>query len=1360
MKKTNKHMARIVAVFMSLMLLISSFALPATAALLDNSENDYGISYSDGIYTLNINAGALSALLKKDNINKETLMQILPEKLVNFLTERDAESAMALLKDLYAAADPTQLKNDIPWNVIINEISTDDLLDVIDIDAILDMIDIDVLMNAIADELGGDITSIFKEGKFEEYIATIDITSLFADKVRVEKLIAFLTAEELQAALKKDAIDKLLADDEFVDNVITTLVTPELIEKMLDDTNGDAIITSKELTSLIDTYPAIVDYVVKNFKTIFDSEDIKTIINSTDKETLLNSGALQTIITPDDVIKAIGDDFDASVLMKEEIFKNAIYKDKSVIDAIKVNASDIANNINISVDKLNDYIVDVPATASVTGSTPTVTATDIAELIAEGRLDISKMLADGVIPQNVLTDYITVDIIENLFYEQDGCAEKLVEVLGIDVLTLLDEDDVAYLIDHGYISENTIASLIDIDIINSLIDNEVITNAMIKSLVDSDKISRAIAKGYINATSIIDMVEVSELVSLVDVTALPMDKILAVFPVSEMMDLFLDQNLNGLISSIDINKMVKLNAFKNIITSIEPSELFDAINKDSLKNGLMAKLYSNFLYTTTIDLNGVNIYNGSFDIEAIEYAVLSGIPTPEKLANVANDNVIAEFVLSYTVLNPADPADVTKAASYANGFRIALTGNENDIATIAEYGAKLASIVSVDFDYSGSAIETSFVINAPEKLAELYVRSLNTDRLPASIRAKLFGIGNIVFDDATIDSAVDALFSKLTLEEVRTFLQSVEPNKYSEKILELLDMYSSQANAVLERLISVLDRVIDQATNNSNLKDKTLADVYLGNGRFALNTAFTYTVELPSSIPTEISSLFTNLRIDNNINVDITFNGLHSVKVVNAEGQTVYTAYRTEGDSLSFLFTQDEIAALGVTEWANANNVKIDTATLTMGAEDIIIRPYVEGASIFTANFYVDGKLYYTTTFDPAIPETLNGAFPNVPTKLAYTFTWNWDYPTTLEARDYNIFGTYTAKTYKATFMYDGERWSTLTYTVETINRIKMPDTPVIRYYTTTWDPSYLLLVDSIYNVISTPTAYVINYTDAEGNVLASDVKFTVVDYLNGNIEAPEVSAKEGYTWVWDYSPLKALYEASADSLSCTIAGAYVADSDLKTYTVTFYDFNGNVFTTRTFKEGNTKLTSIPTAPILAGYETSWNWDGTLKNDNISVYPAKKAIEYTATFKDAAGETKVTFTIETIDSVKAPEVAAKEGYTGKWEDYTLTTSNITINAVYTAVEYTVTFVADGDVVGTTKYTVEDKNITEPEVPAKDGFTGAWEDYELNGSDITVNAIYTEVEGGSLLWLWILLGVILCGGIATGVVVVLKKKKII
>lgn len=60
-------------------------------------------------------------------------------------------------------------------------------------------------------------------------------------------------------------------------------------------------------------------------------------------------------------------------------------------------------------------------------------------------------------------------------------------------------------------------------------------------------------------------------------------------------------------------------------------------------------------------------------------------------------------------------------------------------------------------------------------------------------------------------------------------------------------------------------------------------------------------------------------------------------------------------------------------------------------------------------------------------------------------------------------------------------------------------------------------------------------------------------------------------------------------------------------------------------------------------------------------------------------------------------------------------------------EYTVTFVADGATVGTATYTVEDKDIEEPAVPEKEGYTGVWEAYELTTGDITVNAVYTEVE---------------------------------
>ena len=62
------------------------------------------------------------------------------------------------------------------------------------------------------------------------------------------------------------------------------------------------------------------------------------------------------------------------------------------------------------------------------------------------------------------------------------------------------------------------------------------------------------------------------------------------------------------------------------------------------------------------------------------------------------------------------------------------------------------------------------------------------------------------------------------------------------------------------------------------------------------------------------------------------------------------------------------------------------------------------------------------------------------------------------------------------------------------------------------------------------------------------------------------------------------------------------------------------------------------------------------------------------------------------------------------------------------VTYTVTFVADGATVSTETYTVENPVVEEPAVPAKDGYTGAWETYDLsNGGNITVNAVYTAIE---------------------------------
>ena len=59
--------------------------------------------------------------------------------------------------------------------------------------------------------------------------------------------------------------------------------------------------------------------------------------------------------------------------------------------------------------------------------------------------------------------------------------------------------------------------------------------------------------------------------------------------------------------------------------------------------------------------------------------------------------------------------------------------------------------------------------------------------------------------------------------------------------------------------------------------------------------------------------------------------------------------------------------------------------------------------------------------------------------------------------------------------------------------------------------------------------------------------------------------------------------------------------------------------------------------------------------------------------------------------------------------------------------YTVTFVADGEIVAVVPYAEGDKFVDEPDIPEKDNFTSAWEDYELNNENITVNAVYTPID---------------------------------
>ncbi len=104
-------------------------------------------------------------------------------------------------------------------------------------------------------------------------------------------------------------------------------------------------------------------------------------------------------------------------------------------------------------------------------------------------------------------------------------------------------------------------------------------------------------------------------------------------------------------------------------------------------------------------------------------------------------------------------------------------------------------------------------------------------------------------------------------------------------------------------------------------------------------------------------------------------------------------------------------------------------------------------------------------------------------------------------------------------------------------------------------------------------------------------------------------------------------------------------------------------------------------------------------------------------------------------AVTAPADPAKEHYTfkgwvkqgssvpvekfGKMPD-----SDVRYNAKFEPVIFTAKFVADGEVKETVGFTVGTSKLNEPDVPEKEGYTGAWEPYELKPENITINAVYT------------------------------------
>ncbi len=113
---------------------------------------------------------------------------------------------------------------------------------------------------------------------------------------------------------------------------------------------------------------------------------------------------------------------------------------------------------------------------------------------------------------------------------------------------------------------------------------------------------------------------------------------------------------------------------------------------------------------------------------------------------------------------------------------------------------------------------------------------------------------------------------------------------------------------------------------------------------------------------------------------------------------------------------------------------------------------------------------------------------------------------------------------------------------------------------------------------------------------------------------------------------------------------------------------------------------------------SSGGGDSSASDSSAEEGSGEEETRYTVTFKaDGVTVGKRTYSEEDRD-ITPPQVPEKTGYTGEWESYVLTTGDEIVNAIYTPIVYTVTFKADEITVGTQTYTVENRDITPPQVP--------------------------------------------------------------
>ena len=279
---------------------------------------------------------------------------------------------------------------------------------------------------------------------------------------------------------------------------------------------------------------------------------------------------------------------------------------------------------------------------------------------------------------------------------------------------------------------------------------------------------------------------------------------------------------------------------------------------------------------------------------------------------------------------------------------------------------------------------------------------------------------------------------------------------------------------------------------------------------------------------------------------------------------------------------------------------------------------------------------------------------------------------------------------------------------------------------------------------------------DSDGGSSVATEKVTEGRYA----KKPTNPTKSGYTFDAWYLDGKEYKFTDRVTKNITLKAKWIADSDVKKYTVTFNSDGGSSVASQTVLEG--KTATKPTNPTKNGYTfKEWQLNGSAYSFSTAVTGniVLKAVwektssptsdgntkKYTVTFNSDGGSSVASQSVAEGAKATKPTNPTKNGYTfkewqldGKTYNFNTTvTKNITLKATWTknsSSSHTIIFDSDGGSSVERQTVLDGSQVTRPANPTKSGYT--FKEWQLNGSaynfstpvksNLTLKAVWTKL----------------------------------